>query len=177
MLLEIVVGISVLSVCVTSVTLYAISFAKKIQDDEISLDKEELALIKQNQERIEKEKQKIEDEKLNSIPSRDDMIPLINGASGELKKCPFCGWNNEADKKIATGTVCKKFMDKKDTTSLANFNWRQPEKINGPSSGLTISTKSGPRLYQCCVRCFGEWVTMPKNLEKSIPPPLPNKDC
>lgn len=59
MLLEIVVGVSVLSVCVTSVTLYAISFAKKIQDDEIFLDKKELALIKQNQERIEKEKQKL----------------------------------------------------------------------------------------------------------------------
>lgn len=124
-----------------------------------------------------KKKKKIEDEKLNSLPSRDDMIPLINGASGELKKCPFCEWNNEASKKIANGNICKKFMDKKDINSLRNYNWGEKEKITGPSSGFAVLTKSGPRLYQCCVRCFGEWLTMPKDLVKSIPPPLPNKDC
>ena len=176
MLLELVIGGSVLSVCITSIALYGIKFAKQLHDDEFAVEKQELDFIKKNQEQEQAEKarlikQKEEEEELKNLPSREDSFLVLEGVSGELLYCPFCKWKHEAGSRIPTGSICKSYMDKNDPVGLRSHNWNE-KNITGPSSGLAIKTKSGTKLYQCCARCCGEWLTSPETFKKETKPPV-----
>jgi len=161
MLLEIIIGASVVSSCITAISIYGMSLAKKYQEGDAILDREELAIYKADKEKEESEKKK-------NLPSREDLIPFMPSLVGELSQCPFCTWTHPKGTRIPTGYICKKYLDENNTMGLRSHDWHEKD-ITGPSSGVGIITKDGPRLYQCCARCYGEWLTMPKGFFKEDP--------
>jgi hypothetical protein len=132
MLLEIVIGVSAVSGCITAITIASLSLVKSIHRDEI---KEE----------------------------REEGISFID-SYGELDNCPFCDIVNPLGQGRPKGLTCKAFMDKGDKPGMKDHNW---SGSSGPSSGVTVHTSNGIRLYQACTRCVGEWYTLPASAKKA----------
>jgi hypothetical protein len=166
MILEIVIGVSVLSACVTTITVASLSFVKKLNNDDIALEKEEQARIKAKEDAIQKEKE-LAEEKERAKLCREDNLKLIDKEYGELRSCPFCEFNHVQGNQMPTGSVCKPYMDRKDIRGLRELVWKNPNPENtkftltGVSSGVMVKTSTGYKIWQCCLRCFAEWLVLP----------------
>lgn len=144
---------------------------EKEQAEKIRLEKE----IREEKNRLEKkieaeklkeeEKIKEEEEKKNPKPPREDKIILVKNAHGELTVCPLCECTRDKSHKyVPTGMTCKMYLDKNEKSKMRNHDW-SVGTTQGASAPVAVITSNGPRIWQACTRCCGEWLTMPVSLK------------
>lgn len=174
MLMEVAIITSSVIAGFTAISLYAISFAKKLHISALDVDKAQLtieqseldaqiALAKQKQD-FEISKEKEEYRKLNPLPptppkpKREETLLIVKGQSYVLRTCPHCMKDNSNATRIPSGNYChNRISDCGNTKVLGNITFSKGI-VHGPSSPVSLTVNNKHYLWQCCIYCYGEWL-------------------
>ncbi len=158
MVLEIlVIGISAVSLSVAVVAIAGISFAKKVQLNELDLERRELQaeIDKETAERQAAEKKAREEyNKQHPQPNRLESLPIFQDVE-DSDYCPFC----KADPPIERVSGNEAYQLVISTGSAHCLFDNYNEDSHGPTTGLVVSVKNKSMLWQACIACCGEWLT------------------